>query len=110
MSHPLYDVTDFEIVGDYTLRVTFDDKTEQIINFEPVLAGYYYSPLRDLKLFNQVRLDGEIRNLVWPNGADFDPANLHDWPKVAQEFAQWAASLQQVNVYNSPKELTLAMA
>lgn len=110
MSHPLYDVTDFEIVGDYTLRVAFDDNTEQIINFAPVLAGYYYAPLRNLNLFNQVRLEPEIHNLVWPNGADFDPANLHDWPKVAEEFAQWAASLQQANVYASPKEQMLAGA
>ena len=37
------------------------------------------------------------------NGTDFDPANLHDWPKVAEEFAQWAASLQQASVYATPK-------
>jgi hypothetical protein len=22
---------------------------------------------------------------VWPNGADFDPATLHDWPVVVDE-------------------------
>jgi hypothetical protein len=22
--------------------------------------------------------------LVWPNGADFDPATLHDWPQYAE--------------------------
>jgi hypothetical protein len=30
-------------------------------------------------LFNQVRIDPEVHTLVWPNGADFDPAMLHDW-------------------------------
>jgi hypothetical protein len=24
---------------------------------------------------------------VWPNGADFDPATLHDWPEVCDELA-----------------------
>jgi len=33
-----------------------------------------------LALFNQVRIDPEVQTLVWPNGADFDPATLHDWP------------------------------
>lgn len=80
--HPLYDVTDFEIVADYTLRVNFDDGTQQIINFEPVLHGELYGPLRDLQLFNQVRLDPEVATVVWPNGADFDPYTLHDWPRL----------------------------
>ena len=71
-------VVDFEIVGPYTLSVTFDDGTSQTIDFEPVLYGYYYSPLRDKKVFNQVRLDPEVHTLVWPNDADFDPATLYN--------------------------------
>ena len=31
-------------------------------------------------LFGQVWIDPEVHTLVWPNGADFDPATLHDWP------------------------------
>jgi hypothetical protein len=52
------------------------------IDFEPVLTGSIYGPLRDEKVFRQVRLDPEVRTLVWPNGADFDPATLHDWPEL----------------------------
>lgn len=79
MNHLMIDVTGFEIVAPYTLRITFNDRAERTINFEPVLHGYYYAPLRDLSLFNQVRLDPEVHTLVWPNGADFDPATLYDW-------------------------------
>ena len=57
MDHLLVKVTDLAISSDYTLRVRFDDDTEQVIDFEPVLHGYYYGPLRDLTLFNQVRVD-----------------------------------------------------
>ena len=46
----------FEIVAPYTLRIVFDDGTEQVIDFEPVLYGEMYVPLRDVVLFNQVRL------------------------------------------------------
>jgi Protein of unknown function (DUF2442) len=91
--HPIHRVQSFQIVAPYTLRVQFDDQTEQVINFEPVLAGELYRPLRDLALFNQVQIDPEVRTLVWPNGADFDPATLHDWPKQAEALAtrarQW---------------------
>ena len=81
MPHPIYRVEAFEIVQPYTLRVRFDDRTEQTIDFRPILAGELYGPLKDLSLFNQVRIDPEVHTLVWPNGADFDPATLHDWPE-----------------------------
>lgn len=91
MNHPVYRVRSFEIAGPYTLRVRFDDNTEQAIDFAPVLAGELYEPLRDLSLFNRVRIDPEAHTLVWPNGADFDPAMLHDWPQYAQELAARAS-------------------
>ena len=81
MSHPIYRVLTFERVAPYTLRVQFDDHTEQRIDFQPILAGEIYGPLRDPSLFNQVAIDPEAHTLVWPNGADFDPATLHDWPQ-----------------------------
>jgi len=81
VKHPIYRVEEFEIIAPYTLRVRFDDDTWQTINFQPVLAGELYGPLRDLELFNQVRIDPEVHTLVWPNGADFDPATLRDWPE-----------------------------
>ena len=85
MFHPIYRVQGFQIVAPYTLRVEFDDRTKQDINFEPVLAGQLFGPLRDLTVFNQVQIDPEVHTLVWPNGADFDPATLHDWPQHIQE-------------------------
>jgi hypothetical protein len=87
MIHPLYDVTEFEIVGPYTLRVRFDDGTEQVINFEPVLYGELFGPLREVHVFQQVRVDPDVRTLVWPNGADFDPWVLHDWPRLVEQLA-----------------------
>ena len=85
--HPIYRVCSVQIAGPYRLFVTFDDGTARTINFEPVLAGSLYEPLQDLTLFNQVQIDPEVQTLVWPNGADFDPATLHDWPEQAAELA-----------------------
>lgn len=81
MSHPIHRVTSFERIGDYTLRLGFDDGLSRTINFEPVLAGELFGPLRDPALFSQVQLDPEVHTLVWPSGADFDPATLQDWPE-----------------------------
>ena len=92
----IYRVTSFAIVGPYTLRVRFGDQTSQTIDFKPVLAGELFGPLRDLALFNKVQLDSESHTLVWPSGADFDPATLHDWPDYVGELAdrakQWTST------------------
>lgn len=91
-THPIYRVCSVRIIGPYMLHIVFDDRTEQSINFQPVLAGNLFGPLRDLALFNQVQIDPEVHTLIWPNGADFDPATLHDWPELSEE---WAARVQQ---------------
>ena len=77
----LFLVTDFEIVGDYTIRLEFDDGSEQVINFEPILYGPVFYPLRDIAIFNQVKLNEDFGALEWPTGADIDPTVLHDWPE-----------------------------
>ena len=97
MSHPIYRVESFEVVGPYTLQVRFDDNTEQIINFHPVLAGQLYGALRELSLFNQVKIDPEVQTLVWPNGADFDPATLHDWPTHIEMLKEMAQKWEMVH-------------
>lgn len=88
--HLICRVVNFEIVAPYTLRVAFDDGTSQTIDFQAVLFGEMYGPLQDERLFNQVEIDPEARTLVWPNGADFDPAILRDWPDYADEMRDMA--------------------
>jgi len=90
MEHSIYRVVGFEITGAYTLRITFDDGLVQEINFEPVLEGPVYGLLRDERLFEQVSIDPEVHTLVCPNGADFDPETLHNWPKYADEMKRMA--------------------
>jgi hypothetical protein len=90
MKHAFYRVQSFKAEAPYTLRVGFDDGTEQLIDFEPILHGELFGPLRDLSVFNQVRIDPEVHTLIWPNGADLDPATLHDWPAYAQAIAERA--------------------
>ena len=90
MSHPIHRVEHVEIVGPYTLALRFADATEQRIDFRPVLEGEVFSPLQDLELFNAVELDPTFGAIQWPNGADFDPETLHDWPKYRDDLIAMA--------------------
>ena len=78
------------------LEIHFDDSEKQTINFEPVLHGEMYGPLRDLSLFNQVKIDPEVFTIVWPNGADFDPAILRNWNQYIDELSKRAEDWELV--------------
>ena len=85
MTHEIHRVVDFKKLAPFTLRLEFEDGTLQVIDFRPVLRGELYGPLQNPAVFDQVSLDPEAHTLVWPNGADFDPAVLHDWPESGPE-------------------------
>src|SRR5437868_3962033 len=90
MEHPIYRVSAVEPLGGFRLRLSFDDQTTREIDLERVLEGEIYGPLRNPALFAAVSIDPEIHTLVWPNGADFDPAILHDWPEHEQAMVDLA--------------------
>ena len=96
MTHQIYRVTKCEVVGAHTLKLQFDDGLSRTINFEPVLASEIFAPLKELSVFNAVRIDPEVHTLVWPNGADFDPATLHDWPAHEAELRERARSWEAI--------------
>jgi len=98
MKHPIHRVQSFQQVGTYVLEIRFEDSSVRRIDFEPILEGELFGPLRDSKLFAQVRLDPEIHTLVWPSGADFDPATLHDWPEHEASFRAAAQRWKLANL------------
>ena len=73
MSHRIYRVEHFEIVGPYTLALRFDDDTEQRINLRPVLEGEV----------------GSVPDLYgprdWTKGPEFSSLRVprrHSWAKT----------------------------
>lgn len=99
-THPIYRVVGFQIIAPYTLAVEFNDGFTRTIDFSPALGGELFRPLLRLETFNGVMIDPEAHTLVWPNGADFDPATLHDWDKYERELAkrarQWDEAVAQL--------------
>lgn len=100
MDHPIHKVTGFKLTGTFELKVDFADNTSQTIDFEPVLKGELFGPLSDPHVFQAVRLDDEVHTLVWPNGADFDPTTLHDWPDHEKYFGEMASRWKSTMVEN----------
>jgi hypothetical protein len=95
MQHKIVRISAFRVLAPRTLWLKFDDGLERTIDFSPVLAGELYKPLNDPDYFAQVRLDPEVQTVVWPNGADFDPETLHDWPSVESAWTERAKHWSQ---------------
>ena len=104
MGHVIHRVEQFEIVGPYTLTLRFADGSQQRIDFRPVLEGEIFGPLQNLQIFNTVELDSTFGTLQWPNGADFDPATLHEWPDMRprSENLRDGGKLARINSYCPP--------
>lgn len=73
------ELTGFEQIADYTLRLHFNDDCSFHINFLSGLIGHSLAPLREKELFATVRLDPRRRALLWANGTEMDSATLRAW-------------------------------
>jgi len=90
MKHEIRKIKSFRIAAPYTLEIVFGNNNLKTINFFPVLSGEIYGPLKNPDCFNKVVLDTEVNTIVWPNGADFDPALLYNWEHHIDELVQQA--------------------
>lgn len=59
------------------LRLVFSDGLIREIDCGFLLHGTLGGPLKDPDYFRQVRVDDELRTIVWPNGLDPSPELLH---------------------------------
>lgn len=71
-------VTEVKYIKDYSLKLSFDDGTNGIIDLYPHLKGLIFEPLKDKNIFNKAILDQELQTVIWPNGADFAPEFLKE--------------------------------
>lgn len=108
MYHELHTVIGFTIIAPYTLRIRFDDGHIQVIDFRPMLRGELFGPLQNLSFFNRAELDEDAGTIVWPNGADFDPATLHDWDRVGPAMIAMAKSWVDSPAAETPAHLPVS--
>jgi hypothetical protein len=62
-------------VGDYNLKLLFNNGVEKIINLENELYGEIFEPLKDKEKFKNFIISHNT--IEWENGADFDPEYLY---------------------------------
>ncbi len=73
-------VSNVKYLHDYILQIIFNEGETKVVNFSELVdkGGYYFSPLKDIKLFKKVSLDEFNYTICWPNGADLSPDILYE--------------------------------
>jgi hypothetical protein len=66
------------VVGDYRLRLLFDDGTVGDVDFSSREWSGVFEPLRDPAVFEQVRVDPDAATIVWPGDLDMAPEALYE--------------------------------
>jgi hypothetical protein len=63
-------VTAVEVIGEYRLRMTFEDGTVGDVDFSGRQWRGVFEPLRDPSYFARVDVDAEAGTIAWPDGLD----------------------------------------
>ncbi len=77
---------------DHKLLLKFENNEERLFDLTPYLAVGKFAELRDVSLFNSVKVSFD--SIEWVNGLDLDPQFLYDKSEPVTE-AVGAHSLQQ---------------
>jgi hypothetical protein len=59
--------------AEHTVRIVFVDGEVRDVDITPLLDTPAFSPLRDLALFEQVKIDEQTGTITWPGDVDLDP-------------------------------------
>ena len=70
-------VVDALYMGDYRIKLEFDNGEKRLVDCEPWLKGDIFQPLKDKSYFQKFFVDGW--SISWPNGADIAPETLYQY-------------------------------
>ena len=71
-------------LSDYRVMLVFDTGEQKIFNVAPYINGEWFGKLKDIHLFNTVRVVGNT--IEWADGQDIAPHELYDYSVPAQSF------------------------
>lgn len=74
--HTLLDVIAVEVVGDYGLKLDFENGEKRLFDMTPYLVKKPFEPLKQKSFFSKAKV--VICTVAWPGGIDISPATLYD--------------------------------
>jgi hypothetical protein len=79
-----YHITRIEPLNDHRLRLSFDDGTEGIIDFnDRIRIGGIFAKLADADFFSHAIISNDSRYIQWTDEIDFCADALHEEARMA---------------------------
>jgi hypothetical protein len=75
------EISKAEYLGDYRIRLWFNNGEVRIVDLANSLRGEAFRPLHDLDYFKQFSI--RFNTIEWENGADFAPEYLYEIGAIA---------------------------
>ena len=87
-------INEAKYLDDYKVEVVFNDGQRGVADLSDIFRGPVFIPLKDKKLFAQLRVNEELATITWPNGADLAPEYVYyrafkDVPELQKQFKEW---------------------
>jgi len=79
------EVVEAKYVRDFIVFVRFANGQEGTVDFQDILSGPMFEPLRNQGIFCQFYIHPDFKTLCWPNGADIAPEFLYEDLRVSEE-------------------------
>ena len=75
-------VVQADYLGEFRIRLVFNDGIEGTVGFTEWLNGKVFEPLKEPAYFARFFIEGGT--VGWPNGADIAPETLHTRAKASE--------------------------
>lgn len=74
-----------EYLGEYRVRLSFEDGSVRDVDLEQHLDGEIFEPLKDVEYFKTLAVEPDLDTIVWDNGADISPDFLYEIGQVVRK-------------------------
>jgi uncharacterized protein DUF2442 len=81
----MHTVKKAKYIEDFKILMTFEDKTNKLVDLFPYLYGEIFEPLKDISYFKRFKVNKDIDTIEWANGADMSPDFLY---KIGKDIAK----------------------
>ena len=72
------EIVKVEAEKNYCLKIEFNDGVKGVVDLSGLVGKGVFKAWKNLKYFEQVRIDEKSKTVSWPNGVDLAPEVLYE--------------------------------